>query len=233
MKKRISILICSLIFCAICFPLNAAAEEITLKHLNIKSKFAYGSAKYDIYGKHHNIPNYGMRFEVLRGFKIPTMPGLEVGIGVSYLQMGNDTSFEVDTNSLPNVTTLGTCKMVTSLTGTILMARYSYNFAIGGLPVGIENGIGIGYFYQRNDWKIKALDGTDLDSDMERVESTKPVLDFGVKVNLLKRQHTSLDIGVNGLWLPVFMEISGTTIQDNIYKMEIIGELGLNWQVTF
>lgn len=251
-QKIAGILICLLTTFMFYFPFSAGAEDIQTapgpgantftmennlrKHVDLRAMFSYSPSKFDIYGEEHKLPNYGFRFEITRGFEIPTVPNLKVGIGVSYLHVGWDHSFTADIDSDPGESQVDLRKweMNVNITGTMVLARYGYNFSIAKVPVAIENGIGIGYFYQRNDWKFKQTDGTTDDKgDLERTESAKAVFELGIKVEILKREHTNLSLNVNRLSMPVLIDIADGGTSYGPYKTEYVDELGVIWQVLF
>ena len=243
-RKSAGILICLLLTFICRFPNDVAAEHTRdsqvsnsnafniKKNFDLRARFSYAREKFDLYGKKHTLPNYGMRLEMLRGFQISDIPNLRTGISVSYLQIGKIHSFTADVNPGPGITNK-TCEMTAMLTGTMVMVKSSYDFNIGKTRLSIENGFGIGYFYQRNDWKFKNTDGTDFDGDMERAESAKPVLDIGINIDILRRERSNLSLSLNRLVLPVLIEIDKGATTYGPYKLEFIDEFGIIWRTFF
>ena len=253
--RPLKILICLLMtFCMFCFPLNASvaeniSEELKMKgnsvtiaknipkKLNLRAKFSYGEGKLDIHGKIHRYPIRGFRLEVFRGIEIPTVPGLDVEIGVSFLNIGSDNTFSVDIEPDENLTFIVPCEMEPSMIASIVMARYSYNFDVSNVQIGVENGIGIGFLRQRIFWSFRDPTGgpAQIDGDIEREDTVKPVFDGGLKINFPLGKHSRIGLIFNGLTIPIEMTISGR--DSKIYYgpcgLNTIMELGLDYRVTF
>lgn len=253
MEKKVvilkNLLLCFIIYFSLFYNVLAENEDIEQKintpnhvitqkinkYFNLRLKFLYNNAKLDIHGKNYQFPNYGGRIELIYGIKIPTLPGLETGIGASFMNIGSDNTFEVDINPDKYITYNVPIEMTTFISGSLLQIRFNYNIDLGLMRIGIMNGFGIGFFYERNDWKlIDPNDKTiDLDGDLERAETIKPVLDFGLKIDIPINKQNKIGLAFGGLTIPVLIDIASDTTSYGIYKFEFIKEVGINWQVFF
>jgi len=213
--------------------LNLTAQENRsndfLNYIQLKTKAIYVIAKWDVYQNIYEIPNYGAKIELYRGKKVPHFEILEVGLGISFLSIGGYNKFNVDIDSSKEGTYIVPCEMTTVLQSTIFMAKYSFNINLNLLHLALENGMGIAFTYERNDWKLKDPSDTsiDLDGDLERVTSIKPALDLGLKLSTPLKNNCT--IGLNGglLIFPVHIPVDRLTSYGP-YKFESILEAGLD-----
>ena len=231
-----------------CAAVAWAQETRIARSLTLGVEAMYSRGRFDIYGEVHDIGNYGPLVRIDYRVEPTRVVGLELGASAWFLHLGNeipglaDTLFDVDIDPTPDGVLTTGCEMKSSVTCALVMAQWAYTMRAGPLSLGVEAGVGLAFLYERNDWNIDNPADTTLDlaADLERRESLKPAIEYGLRVGFRLGQHHRVGLTGGGLGFPILMKIDDVNygVTPNLYydlgpyQIHHAWRLGVFWQAT-
>lgn len=205
--------------------LGKKQEEVKLKEkeLELNWNVAIGMAGYSENDKTYDLSSLGAMLEINPGLNVITAPGLDIGMVVGFLFLPGSASFNVAYEGPPVYTRHWEVSAMS--VGSYIMAKYSYDIDLDVIKIGLENGLGLGYFINSvaADW-VDASD-SDISGDNSGDEQGwAPVAKAGLKIAMPVTDVSSLGLNVGANLIPL---IAGD------YENFITISAGLNYQVKY
>ncbi len=226
MKTRnylISILLGVLMAFAPMAGARAESESQCQDTLGLNWSLLIGDGFYETTYAVVGMTTYGVMAEMVRGIEIATAPGLEAGIGPGFMMMMGQNSFAVLAD-WPTAYTQD-WQVKTVIMGPVLTAKYKYSFNTGPLEIGIENGFGAGYFFQRVAWEwVNREDSSMGNNGSLDQRSLEPLVNLGLEVKWLLGEFSKLGASFHGIM---------TTLKAGDFTNPLILKCGINYQVKF
>jgi len=202
--------------------LVAGSQRTHKSELELNWKYLLGTGTYNYQDSDHSISANGVMLEINPGIKLIAAPGLDFGVAAGFLVLPVSVSFDYYNESAARTEQW---EATAISVGTFAMMKYSYDFNIDWLEIGVENGVGLGYIINYNEWQWK--DPADADangSGSDEQQGWTPMVDVGLKVNIPVSEISRLGLKLGGLLAPL-------QAGDYINVGTIM--LGLNYQVEF
>ena len=193
------------------------------RELELNWNVAIGTATYSENDESYNLSGTGIMLEINPGMNVITAPGLDIGMAVGFLMLMSDASFNVDYEGPPVYTR--NWEVSAMSVGTYIMTKYSYDFDLGFIKLGLENGLGLGYFINSvsADW-IDANDDNIRGDNSQDENGWAPIVRAGLKIVVPVTEVSCLGINAGANLIPL---IAGD------YSNFITISAGLNYQVKY
>ncbi|MCK5218255.1 hypothetical protein KAR10_01960 [bacterium] len=193
------------------------------KELELNWNVAIGTASYLENDETFSLSSKGVMLEINPGCNITTAPGLDIGMVVGFLLLNSEGSFNVTYEGPPMYTR--NWEVSAMSIASYIMVKYSYDFDLGVIKLGLENGLGLGYLI--NSVSAEWVDASD--SDISGDTSTDengwgPVVKAGLKIALPVTKVSSLGLNLGANLIPLFA---------GDYSNFITISVGLNYQIKY
>ncbi|MBN1595807.1 hypothetical protein JW933_07770 [candidate division FCPU426 bacterium] len=173
-----------------------ACCRVRESELELRWNAAIGSATYEENDTLYTLSSSGLMLEIHS--EIDTAWNLDVGWAVGFILLPSAGSFTVNYEGPPASTRNWEVTAVS--TGTYLLAKYEYVWDLAPVEIGLENGIGLGYFinsatYEWEDAQDSNITGSGTDDE----QHWAPVLRVGLKagVEVTEVSAIGLHLGLN------------------------------------
>ncbi len=205
--------------------LGNKTHKSRLKKLELELNWnaAIGLASYSENDEAYSLSSTGVMLEINPGINVTTAPGLDIGMVVGFILLPSTGSFNVAYEGPPMYSRNWEVSALS--VGSYLMAKYSYDFDLGAIKIGLENGVGLGYFINTvsADW-VDASDSDISGGNSTDENGVVPIVKAGLKIALPVTKVSCLGLNVGANLFPLFA---------GDYSSFIIVSAGLNYQVKF
>ncbi len=191
--------------------------------LELNWNMAIGMAGYSENDEIYSLSAKGAMLEINPGMNVTSAPGLDIGLVVGFLFLPSTGSFNVAYEGPPEY--YRNWEVSAMSVGSYLMAKYSYDFDLGVIKIGLENGLGLGYFINSvsADWVDASDSNIHGDNSMDE-NGLVPVVKAGLKIALPVTKVSCLGLNVGANLIPLFA---------GDYSNFITISAGLNYQVKY
>ncbi|MCD4813935.1 hypothetical protein K8S19_09625 [bacterium] len=199
------------------------AHKLKRKELELNWNVALGMSTYSENDESYELPSIGAMLEINPGVNVTTVSGLDFGTVIGFLILASEGSFNVDYEGTPQTTRKWEVEAMSA--GSYVMAKYSYDIDLNVIKIGLENGVGLGYFINSvtADW-VDSSD-SDIRGDSSDEEfGWAPVVKAGLKIVVPVTDVSSLGLNAGANLIPM---MAGD------YINFITISAGLNFQVKF
>lgn len=198
-------------------------HSLKKNELELNWNAALGTASYTENDQAYDLSSGGLMLEINPGAKVTTAPGLDIGLSIGFVVLSSTGSFSADYDGPPEYTRNWTVEAISA--GTFAMAKYSYDIDFGLIKLGLENGVGLGYFINHVSADWVDADDDDIEGNVsDDVEGWFPVVRAGLKLVLPVTEVSCLGLNVGGNLLP---------FSAGDYASFLTTSVGLNYQVAF